>query len=91
MQNKGTLENLSTARDTQLMQSLLSTANHVIDVMDAGTTMRFLTAYFAVTGQSKVLTGTDRMKERPIHLLVDALRELGVTMSYTEKEGFPPI
>ena len=90
-QNKGTLENLSTARDTQLMQSLLSTANHVIDVMDAGTTMRFLTAYFALTGQSKVLTGTDRMKERPIHLLVDALRELGVTISYTEKEGFPPI
>jgi len=91
IQNRGTLENLSTARDTQLMQSLLATPNHVIDVKDAGTTMRFLTAYFAVTGQSKVLTGTDRMKERPIHLLVDALRELGVTMSYTEKEGFPPI
>ncbi|HRI78914.1 MAG TPA: 3-phosphoshikimate 1-carboxyvinyltransferase, partial [Cyclobacteriaceae bacterium] len=83
--------NLSAARDTQLMQSLLTTANHVIDVMDAGTTMRFLTAYFAVTRQNKLLTGTDRMKERPINLLVDALRTLGVTIDYKGKEGFPPI
>jgi 3-phosphoshikimate 1-carboxyvinyltransferase len=89
--NRGRLENLSSARDTQLMQSLLATPNHVIDVMDAGTTMRFLTAYFAVTNQAKVLTGTARMKERPIHLLVDALRTLGVTISYLEKDGFPPI
>ena len=73
------------------MQSLLNTPDRVIDVMDAGTTMRFLTAYFAVTGQSKLLTGTDRMKERPLHLLVDALRKLGVTIDYVEKEGFPPI
>lgn len=91
MQNRGTLENLSSARDTQLMQSLLTTPDRGIDVMDAGTTMRFLTAYFAVTGQFKLLTGTDRMKERPIHLLVNALRTLGVTINYTGKEGFPPI
>ena len=91
MKNQGTLENLSTARDTQLMQSLLSTPDNVIDVMDAGTTMRFLTAYFAITGSSKLITGTDRMKERPIHLLVNALRTLGVTINYAEKEGFPPI
>jgi 3-phosphoshikimate 1-carboxyvinyltransferase len=91
MQNRGHLENLSDARDTRLMQTLLSTPDHVINVMDAGTTMRFLTAFFAVTGQEKLLTGTDRMKERPIHLLVDALRTLGVTMSYREKEGYPPI
>ena len=90
-QNRGVVENLSTARDTQLMQSLLNTPDGVIDVMDAGTTMRFLTAYFAVTGQSKLLTGTDRMKERPLHLLVNALRKLGVTIDYVEKEGFPPI
>ncbi len=89
--NTGRIENLSTARDTQLMNTLVSTANHVIDVMDAGTTMRFLTAYFAVTGKSKLLTGTDRMKERPINLLVDALRTLGVTIDYHGKEGFPPI
>ncbi len=91
MQNRGHLENLSDARDTRLMQSLLSTPDHVINVMDAGTTMRFLTAYFGVTGQSRTLTGTDRMKERPIHLLVDALRTIGVTASYLEKEGYPPI
>ena len=91
MQNRGTLENLSSARDTQLMQSLIASPDHVIDVMDAGTTMRFLTAYFAVTGQSKLLTGTARMQERPIHLLVDALRSLGVTIQYKGKEGFPPI
>ena len=90
-QNQGIVENLSTARDTQLMQSLLNTPDRVIDVMDAGTTMRFLTAYFAITGQTKLLTGTDRMKERPLHLLVNALRKLGVTIDYIEKDGFPPI
>ena len=90
-QNQGIVENLSTARDTQLMQSLLNTPDRVIDVMDAGTTMRFLTAYFAITGQTKILTGTDRMKERPLHLLINALRKLGVTIEYIEKDGFPPI
>ncbi len=73
------------------MQSLLTTPDHVINAMDAGTTMRFLTAYFAVKGQPKLLTGTDRMKERPIHLLVNALRSIGVTIDYTNKEGFPPL
>lgn len=58
--------------------------------MDAGTTMRFLTAYFAATGKNKILTGTDRMKQRPIKLLVDALREIGTSIDYLEKEGFPP-
>lgn len=59
--------------------------------MDAGTTMRFLTAYFALTVKNKILTGTDRMKERPIGLLVDALRKLGATISYLDKEGYPPV
>ncbi|NOT74496.1 MAG: 3-phosphoshikimate 1-carboxyvinyltransferase [Cyclobacteriaceae bacterium] len=90
-EHKGTLENLSTARDTQLMHALLHSNESVIDVMDAGTTMRFLTAYFSVTGRSKMLTGSDRMKERPIHLLVDALRKIGVSIDYKGKEGFPPI
>ncbi|MBY0432966.1 MAG: 3-phosphoshikimate 1-carboxyvinyltransferase [Cyclobacteriaceae bacterium] len=85
------IENISSARDTQLMAALVNSSSHLIDVMDAGTTMRFLTAYFGVTGQSKTLTGTARMKERPIHLLVNALRQLGVTIRYVEKEGFPPI
>ncbi|MEJ0056840.1 MAG: hypothetical protein WDN75_15005 [Bacteroidota bacterium] len=74
-QHKGTLENLSTARDTQLMQALLHTPDHVIDVMDAGTTMRFLTAYVSITGKSRVLTGSDRMKVRPIHLAGRCLAE----------------
>jgi 3-phosphoshikimate 1-carboxyvinyltransferase len=59
--------------------------------MDAGTTMRFLTAYLALTGQHKTLTGTARMKERPIGLLVEALRRIGAEIKYLEKEGFPPL
>lgn len=59
--------------------------------MDAGTTMRFLTAYFAITGKNKILTGTARMKERPIAPLVNALRHLGADIRYTEKDGYPPI
>jgi len=89
--NQSTLLNLSAARDTRLMQALIHSPEEVIDVMDAGTTMRFLTAYFSVTRQQKILTGTPRMKERPVSLLVDALRTLGVQMDYQEKEGFPPI
>lgn len=59
--------------------------------MDAGTTMRFLTAFYAVSGKNKIITGTARMKERPIGILVEALRSLGATIDYLEKEGFPPI
>jgi 3-phosphoshikimate 1-carboxyvinyltransferase len=70
---------------------LIHSPEEVIDVMDAGTTMRFLMAYFSITRQPKVLTGSLRMKERPVSLLVDALRTLGVRMDYLEKEGFPPI
>lgn len=89
--NTGTLLNLSEANDTHLMQSLIQSDNIVLDVEDAGTTMRFLTAYCALTGKSKVITGTDRMKQRPIGILVDALRTLGAEIEYTEKEGFPPV
>jgi 3-phosphoshikimate 1-carboxyvinyltransferase len=89
--NQSTVSNLSVARDTQLMKKLVGSTEKTIDVMDAGTTMRFLTAYFALTGKNKILTGTDRMKERPIGLLVDALRKLGATISYLDKEGYPPI
>jgi 3-phosphoshikimate 1-carboxyvinyltransferase len=73
------------------MIQALSSTDKIIDVKDAGTTMRFLTAFFAITGQNKVLTGTTRMKERPIGLLVDALRKLGATVAYLEKDGFPPL
>lgn len=88
---KCTLKNLSSARDTQTMIRLLSSGDKTLDVLDAGTTMRFLTAYTAVSGEEKILTGTQRMKERPIKLLVDALRTLGANIEYLEKEGYPPI
>ncbi len=84
------LHNLSDANDTQLMLRLVNSGDKIIDVEDAGTTMRFLTAYFSVTNQQKILTGTARMKERPIGILVDALRNLGAEIEYLEKAGFPP-
>jgi 3-phosphoshikimate 1-carboxyvinyltransferase len=85
------LKNLSSARDTQTMKSLLNSSDYVADVLDAGTTMRFLASYFAITGQSKMLTGTARMCERPIGILVDALRSLGANIEYGVNEGFPPL
>lgn len=89
--NKSTLHNLSDANDTQLMMRLVESPDTVIDVEDAGTTMRFLTGYFAITNQHKTLTGTERMQERPIGILVDALRSLGADIKYLKREGFPPI
>jgi len=76
----GVLENLSDANDTRLMRTLIGSESPLIDVEDAGTTMRFLTAYYAITGQHKTLTGTPRMLERPIGILVEALRTLGATI-----------
>lgn len=89
--NQSVVSNLSDARDTQLMNKLVDSNDKIIDVMDAGTTMRFLTAYFAVSGKNKIITGTARMKERPIGILVNALRTLGASIDYLEKEGFPSI
>ncbi len=88
--NDSQLNNLSDANDTQLMLRLVNSLEHTIDVEDAGTTMRFLTAYFSITNQNKILTGTARMKERPIGILVDALRDLGASIDYLDIEGFPP-
>ena len=87
----GALQNLSEARDTQTMQRLLQSKDRTMDVLDAGTTMRFLTAFFAVNGQDKIMTGTERMQQRPIGLLVDALRSLGARIKYTRQEGYPPL
>lgn len=89
--NRSVLHNLSDANDTQLMLRLVRSGENKIDVEDAGTTMRFLTAYFSITGKEKVITGTHRMKERPIGILVEALRTLGADIVYTEKEGYPPL
>jgi 3-phosphoshikimate 1-carboxyvinyltransferase len=88
---KGDLHNISAARDTQTMLRLLQSTDTVADVLDAGTTMRFLTAYFAITGQQKTMTGTPRMCERPIGILVDALRTVGAKIDYQNQEGYPPL
>ena len=85
------LKNLSNSDDTQVLQKALSSNNSIIDVGIAGTAMRFLTAYFAIQDSKILLTGSDRMKERPIKDLVDALRFLGAEITYLEKEGFPPM
>lgn len=89
--NSGELHNLSSARDTQTLIRLLSSDENIADVIDAGTTMRFLTSYFAITNQKKTLTGTPRMCERPIGILVDALRFIGANIEYIEKTGYPPL
>jgi len=86
----GELNNLSDARDTQTMLRLLKEYPGTLDVLDAGTTMRFLTAYAAIKGEEKILTGTPRMCQRPIKILVDALREIGAEISYLKNDGYPP-
>lgn len=90
-EGKNTITNLAEARDTQTMIRLLETSPPVFDVLDAGTTMRFLTAYATVTNQKKVMTGTARMCERPIGILVDALRSIGAEIHYLNVEGYPPL
>lgn len=86
------LENLSDCDDTQVMiRALQSNPNDTIDIMAAGTAMRFLTAYLSVTPGDHIITGTNRMKQRPIQLLVNALRELGADIQYAGQEGFPPL
>lgn len=86
------VENLSNSDDTRVLQRALSSQEDVIDIHHAGTAMRFLTAYFASSeGREVVLTGSERMQERPIAILVDALRDLGAEISYENAEGFPPL
>lgn len=93
-----TLENTSNSDDSEVMQKALAFTHHpspitqTIDVHHAGTAMRFLTAFFAIQEEKEVvLTGSSRMKERPIKILVEALNELGAEITYEENEGFPPI
>ena len=84
-------ENLSDCDDTRVMIEALTHMPETIDIMAAGTAMRFLTAYLSVTPGTHVLTGTERMRQRPIKILVDALRSLGAQIEYTENEGYPPL
>jgi 3-phosphoshikimate 1-carboxyvinyltransferase len=87
-----TIENISNSDDSEVMQEALVSNTQVIDIHHAGTAMRFLTAFFAIQENRTVtLTGSPRMKERPIKILVDALRQLGAKIEYVEGEGFPPI
>ena len=84
-------QNLSECDDTEVMVRALQEMSDVVDIKAAGTAMRFLTAYYAATPGEHTLTGTSRMKQRPIALLVDALRYLGADIKYVENEGFPPL
>ena len=87
-----TLLNDSNAHDVSVMKKALQLSSGTVDIHHAGTAMRFLTAYFSVSENAEVLlTGSDRMKQRPIALLVDALRTLGATIEYQGEEGFPPL
>jgi len=86
------IENISNSQDTQLLQNALNRDAEVINIHHAGTAMRFLTSYYAIQeGKTIVLTGSERMKNRPIKFLVDALRDLGAEITYLEKEGYPPL
>jgi len=86
------IENTSNSDDAQAMQKGIATTHGLVDVYHAGTAMRFLTAYFATKeGADIILTGSARMQERPIGILVDALRALGAQITYDKNEGFPPL
>ena len=86
------IENLSDSDDSVHLQHALSTGKELIDIGHAGTAMRFLTTYFsAKEGREVVLTGSERMQNRPIAILVDALKDLGADISYKDKIGYPPI
>lgn len=84
-------ENLSDSDDTKVMLRALQEMPETIDIGAAGTAMRFLTAYLCVTPGEHVITGTERMRHRPIAILVNALRQLGAHIVYEGEEGFPPL
>ena len=85
------LDNLSEANDTRIITRLLQATDEELNAEDAGTVMRFMTAYLAVTDRYAILTGTARMQQRPIGVLVDALRQLGARIEYLKQAGFPPL
>ena len=85
------LGNVSDCDDTRVMVDALTRNPEVIDILAAGTAMRFLSAYLSVSRGTHILTGTERMRHRPIGILVDALRRLGAEVEYVENEGFPPL
>ena len=87
-----TIENLSNSDDAEVMEKGLQIQNGVVDIHHAGTAMRFLTGYFASQeGKEVTLTGSQRMTERPVKVLVEALQRLGADITYEKNEGYPPI
>ena len=87
-----TIDNLSDSDDSVHMQHALSTNNVTVNIGHAGTAMRFLTSYFAANnGRETILTGSERMQNRPIEILVNALKDLGANITYEDKFGYPPI
>ena len=89
--SKSQLLNISESGDTTILKEALSSNEPEINIRDAGTAMRFITAFFAASKQNKIVTGSDRMKERPIGILVDALNALGANIEYLGNIGFPPL
>ncbi len=85
------IENLSDCDDTRVVLDAIESEQNIFDIGAAGTAMRFLTAYFTNKKGEWQITGSERMKQRPIKILVDALYLLGANIEYTEKEGFPPL
>lgn len=83
--------NLAKCDDTDVMVKALTSDSHLVDIGAAGTSMRFLTAYLSIQPGEWTITGSQRMKERPIQILVDALRFIGADIEYAENEGFPPL
>ena len=90
--NSITINNLSNSQDTLLLKKALNSNSDLIDIHHAGTAMRFLTSYFSIQeGKTTILTGSERMKQRPIAHLVTALQKLGAQIEYLENDGFPPL
>ena len=85
------IQNLSDCDDTRVTVKALDSNDTTFDIGAAGTSMRFLTAFLAKTVGEWVITGSERMKQRPIKLLVEALNSLGARIEYMEKEGYPPL
>jgi 3-phosphoshikimate 1-carboxyvinyltransferase len=85
------IDNLSDSDDTRVMEAVLNADSNHFDIGHAGTAMRFLTAFLSKIVGEWTLTGSERMRQRPIGILVNALRKLGASIEYTENEGFPPL
>ena len=85
------IHRIAAAKDTQTLIQLLDNEGDVYDAGPAGTTFRFMTAYLAMEGGTQVLTGSERMKQRPIGVLVEALKSVGANIEYLENDGYPPL